>query len=151
MSHLVLTAMFFHAKFWFCHFLFTVTSYVGLRFRIWFSCCSCLDCTIENGFLAFSWRFQCQGHTLLSTSCKLIMLAFLINNNFIFFYVFRCLSHFCFSKIWCCQTPHFYIQVLPTIVKLFASNDRAIRVGLLQHIDQYGESLSAQIVDEQVW
>lgn len=41
-------------------------------------------------------------------------------------------------------------QVLPTIVKLFASNDRAIRVGLLQHIDQYGESLSAQIVDEQV-
>lgn len=44
----------------------------------------------------------------------------------------------------------FCIQILPTIVKLFASNDRAIRVGLLQHIDQYGESLSAQIVDEQV-
>ena len=43
-----------------------------------------------------------------------------------------------------------YLQVLPTIVKLFASNDRAIRVGLLQHIDQYGESLSAQVVDEQV-
>ncbi|KAL6530389.1 hypothetical protein OROHE_014742 [Orobanche hederae] len=43
------------------------------------------------------------------------------------------------------------LKVLPTIVKLFASNDRAIRVGLLQHIDQYGESLSAQIVDEQVF
>lgn len=43
-----------------------------------------------------------------------------------------------------------YLQVLPTIVKLFASNDRAIRVGLLQHIDQFGESLSTQIVDEQV-
>ncbi|KAL6541664.1 hypothetical protein OROGR_011150 [Orobanche gracilis] len=43
------------------------------------------------------------------------------------------------------------LKVLPTIVKLFASNDRAIRVGLLQHIDQYGESLSAQIVDEQVY
>ncbi|KAI7749305.1 hypothetical protein M8C21_023640 [Ambrosia artemisiifolia] len=42
-------------------------------------------------------------------------------------------------------------KVLPTIVKLFASNDRAIRVGLLQHIDQYGESLSAQVVDEQVY
>ncbi|KAK7281939.1 hypothetical protein RIF29_10337 [Crotalaria pallida] len=42
-------------------------------------------------------------------------------------------------------------RVLPTIVKLFASNDRAIRVGLLQHIDQYGESLSAQMVDEQVY
>ncbi|GJT46769.1 protein kinase family protein with ARM repeat domain-containing protein [Tanacetum coccineum] len=41
-------------------------------------------------------------------------------------------------------------KVLPTIVKLFASNDRAIRVGLLQHIDQYGESFSAQVVDEQV-
>ncbi|XP_034702841.1 probable inactive serine/threonine-protein kinase scy1 isoform X1 [Vitis riparia] len=45
----------------------------------------------------------------------------------------------------------FSAKVLPTIVKLFASNDRAIRVGLLQHIDQYGESLSAQIVDEQVY
>ncbi|KAG5558149.1 hypothetical protein RHGRI_008164 [Rhododendron griersonianum] len=44
-----------------------------------------------------------------------------------------------------------HLVVLPTIVKLFASNDRAIRVGLLQHIDQYGESLSAQIVDEQVY
>ncbi|GFP89379.1 probable inactive serine/threonine-protein kinase scy1 [Phtheirospermum japonicum] len=43
------------------------------------------------------------------------------------------------------------LKVLPTIVKLFASNDRAIRVGLLQHIDQYGESLSSQIVDEQVY
>ncbi|XP_059640997.1 uncharacterized protein LOC132283117 isoform X2 [Cornus florida] len=36
-------------------------------------------------------------------------------------------------------------------IKLFASNDRAIRVGLLQHVDQFGESLSAQIVDEQVY
>ncbi|KAL7184138.1 hypothetical protein ACSBR2_026317 [Camellia fascicularis] len=45
----------------------------------------------------------------------------------------------------------FSIKVLPTIVKLFTSNDRSIRVGLLQHIDQYGESLSAQIVDEQVY
>ncbi|XP_078446566.1 kinase family with ARM repeat domain-containing protein isoform X2 [Wolffia australiana] len=42
-------------------------------------------------------------------------------------------------------------KVLPTVVKLFASNDRAIRVGLLQHLDQFGESLSAQIVDEQVF
>ncbi|XP_015875700.3 uncharacterized protein LOC107412432 [Ziziphus jujuba] len=49
------------------------------------------------------------------------------------------------------STEEFSTKVLPTIVKLFASNDRAIRVGLLQHIDQYGESLSAQIVDEQVY
>ncbi|CAE6041689.1 unnamed protein product [Arabidopsis arenosa] len=34
------------------------------------------------------------------------------------------------------------------IVKLFASNDRAIRVSLLQHVDQFGESMSGQIVDE---
>ncbi|KAL2455390.1 Protein kinase family protein with ARM repeat domain [Forsythia ovata] len=45
----------------------------------------------------------------------------------------------------------FSLKVLPTVVKLFASNDRAIRVGLLQHIDQYGESLSSQVVDEQVY
>lgn len=48
-------------------------------------------------------------------------------------------------------TEEFSAKVLPTIVKLFASNDRAIRVSLLQHIDQYGESLSAQVVDEQVY
>ncbi|XP_043816888.1 N-terminal kinase-like protein isoform X2 [Manihot esculenta] len=45
----------------------------------------------------------------------------------------------------------FNVKVLPTIVKLFASNDRAVRVSLLQHIDQFGESLSAQVVDEQVY
>ncbi|XP_010921160.2 LOW QUALITY PROTEIN: uncharacterized protein [Elaeis guineensis] len=49
------------------------------------------------------------------------------------------------------SAEEFSVKVLPTIVKLFASNDRAIRVGLLQHIDQFGESLSAQIVDEQVF
>lgn len=49
--------------------------------------------------------------------------------------------------------PHeeFSVKVLPTIVKLFGTNDRAVRVALLQHIDQYGESLSSQIVDEQVY
>ncbi|MCL7041239.1 hypothetical protein MKW94_026613, partial [Papaver nudicaule] len=45
----------------------------------------------------------------------------------------------------------FTAKILPTIVKLFASNDPAIRVVLLQHINQYGESLSSQIVDEQVY
>ncbi|XP_022873837.1 N-terminal kinase-like protein isoform X2 [Olea europaea var. sylvestris] len=45
----------------------------------------------------------------------------------------------------------FSLKLLPTVVKLFASNDRAIRVGLLQHIDQFGKSLSSQVVDEQVY
>ncbi|KAE8723643.1 hypothetical protein F3Y22_tig00012104pilonHSYRG00040 [Hibiscus syriacus] len=49
------------------------------------------------------------------------------------------------------SAEEFNLKVLPTIIKLFASNDRAIRVALLQHIDQYGESLSAQVVDEQVY
>ncbi|XP_077214839.1 kinase family with ARM repeat domain-containing protein isoform X2 [Tasmannia lanceolata] len=49
------------------------------------------------------------------------------------------------------STDEFSVKILPTIVKLFASNDRAIRVGLLQHIEQYGESLSANVVDEQVF
>ncbi|CAL4960735.1 unnamed protein product [Urochloa decumbens] len=49
------------------------------------------------------------------------------------------------------SVDQFSIKVLPTIVKLFASNDRAIRACLLQHIDQFGESLSAQTVDEQVF
>ncbi|KAG4201412.1 hypothetical protein ERO13_A05G277600v2 [Gossypium hirsutum] len=49
------------------------------------------------------------------------------------------------------SAEEFSLKVLPTIVKLFASNDRAVRVALLQHIDQFGESLSAQVVDEQVY
>ncbi|XP_042450155.1 probable inactive serine/threonine-protein kinase scy1 isoform X1 [Zingiber officinale] len=49
------------------------------------------------------------------------------------------------------SAEEFNIKVLPAIVKLFSSNDRAIRVALLQHIDQFGESLSSQIVDEQVF
>ncbi|PNX79558.1 putative inactive serine threonine-protein kinase SCY1-like protein, partial [Trifolium pratense] len=48
------------------------------------------------------------------------------------------------------SAEEFRVEVLPTIIKLFASNDRAVRVSLLQHIDQYRESLSAQAVDEQV-
>ncbi|XP_051138422.1 uncharacterized protein LOC127256452 [Andrographis paniculata] len=49
------------------------------------------------------------------------------------------------------SAEEYTLKVSPTIIKLFTSNDRAIRVGLLQHIDQYGDSLSAQIVDEQVY
>lgn len=49
------------------------------------------------------------------------------------------------------SAEEFRIKVLPTIIKLFASNDRAVRVSLLQHIEQFGESLSAQAVDEQVY
>lgn len=45
----------------------------------------------------------------------------------------------------------FNVKILPTVVKLFASNDRAIRVGLLQQIDQFGSSLSTQVVDEQIF
>jgi SCY1-like protein 1 len=43
------------------------------------------------------------------------------------------------------------LQVLPTVIKLFASSDRAIRVGLLQHIESFGGGLSTQVVDEQVF
>ncbi|XP_074357128.1 uncharacterized protein LOC141696892 [Apium graveolens] len=49
------------------------------------------------------------------------------------------------------SAEEFIIKVLPTLVKLFGSNDRAIRVSLLQHIDQFGDSLSSQIVDEQIY
>ncbi|KAG0591818.1 hypothetical protein KC19_1G204500 [Ceratodon purpureus] len=45
----------------------------------------------------------------------------------------------------------FNVKVLPTVVKLFASTDRAIRVGLLQHIDTFGAGLSTQVVDEQIF
>lgn len=48
-------------------------------------------------------------------------------------------------------TDEFNIKVLPTVVKLFASTDRAIRVGLLQHIDTFGAGLSTQVVDEQIF
>lgn len=49
------------------------------------------------------------------------------------------------------SVEEFSVKVLPSIVKLFASSDRAVRVSLLQHIDQFGESLTAQLVDEQIF
>lgn len=49
------------------------------------------------------------------------------------------------------SVDEFSVKVLPSIVKLFASSDRAVRVGLLQHVDQFGESLTAQLVDEQIF
>eukprot|EP00249_Psilotum_nudum_P023155 c28764_g1_i1 orf=1228-3660(-) len=48
-------------------------------------------------------------------------------------------------------SEEFDTKVLPTVIKLFVSNDRGIRVGLLQHIDQFGAALSTQVVDEQVF
>eukprot|EP00898_Chlorokybus_atmophyticus_P001409 jgi/Chlat1/2269/Chrsp17S02575 len=42
-------------------------------------------------------------------------------------------------------------QIVPCIVKLFASTDRAVRVGLLQNLDSYAANMSATITDEQVF
>ncbi len=64
--------------------------------------------------------------------------------------VFWCVFGF---GCWCSRFDHqmySLLQVLPTVIKLFASSDRAIRVGLLQHIESFGGGLSTQVVDEQV-
>eukprot|EP00897_Mesotaenium_endlicherianum_P001621 jgi/Mesen1/1487/ME000132S00434 len=45
----------------------------------------------------------------------------------------------------------FSTTVLPTVTKLFASSDRAIRVGLLQNIETIGPALTPAVVDEQVF
>ncbi|GAQ83172.1 Cytoplasmic tRNA export protein [Klebsormidium nitens] len=45
----------------------------------------------------------------------------------------------------------FNVKVLPTITKLFASQDRSIRVGLLQNFDAFGPHISASVMDEQVF
>lgn len=77
---------------------------------------------------------------------------FSIKVIFSFYLLKICYGQRCFMNhqiVWLIENAGPF-QVLPTIVKLFASNDRAIRACLLQHIDQFGESLSAQTVDEQV-
>jgi len=43
------------------NFWFSVTSFISFCPWIWFSCCPCFDCIVENGFLAFSWGVPCQG------------------------------------------------------------------------------------------
>ncbi|GBG89859.1 hypothetical protein CBR_g49707 [Chara braunii] len=45
----------------------------------------------------------------------------------------------------------FKVKVIPTITKLFSSQDRAIRIGLLQHMDTFAPALAANVVDEQVF
>eukprot|EP00271_Cylindrocystis_brebissonii_P013991 TRINITY_DN3474_c1_g1_i1.p1 TRINITY_DN3474_c1_g1~~TRINITY_DN3474_c1_g1_i1.p1 ORF type:complete len:880 (-),score=157.79 TRINITY_DN3474_c1_g1_i1:1199-3838(-) len=48
-------------------------------------------------------------------------------------------------------TDEFNTKILPTVIKLFASADRGIRVGLLQNMEMFGSGLSAAVVDEQVF
>ena len=42
-------------------------------------------------------------------------------------------------------------QVLPILTKLFASNDRGIRRGLLENIASYGHALPTSLVEEQIY
>lgn len=49
-------------------------------------------------------------------------------------------------------TPAEYAaQVLPCVVKLFASNERQIRVHLLQHLGEYVSSLTVELVNETIF
>jgi SCY1-like protein 1 len=43
------------------------------------------------------------------------------------------------------------VQVLPCMVKLFASNERSIRVHLLQNLGEYAPSLSAELINDQLF
>ncbi|CAI5467360.1 unnamed protein product, partial [Closterium sp. Yama58-4] len=45
----------------------------------------------------------------------------------------------------------FNAKVLPTLVKLFGSSDRAIRVALLQNLDSFGAQIAPNVVEEQVF
>ena len=40
-----------------------VASFVSFCTWIWFSCCPCFGCIVENGFVASDWRIQCEGLT----------------------------------------------------------------------------------------
>ncbi|GMH33401.1 hypothetical protein BSKO_01235 [Bryopsis sp. KO-2023] len=42
-------------------------------------------------------------------------------------------------------------RVIPSISRLFASNDRAIRRGLLENIDKFGNHMDQKLVEEQVY
>ncbi|KJE91875.1 SCY1 protein kinase, variant 1 [Capsaspora owczarzaki ATCC 30864] len=42
-------------------------------------------------------------------------------------------------------------QIVPCVVKLFASPDRAMRMHLLAHLDQYHEHLQAAVVNDQIF
>lgn len=95
-------------------------------------------------WVLFTWllyitRQLCLKHffPLRSYWFELFQSINIIYSGFVF--VFSLLTAYCFDH-----------QVLPTVVKMFASTDRAIRVGLLQHIDTFGSGLSSQVVDEQV-
>jgi SCY1-like protein 1 len=44
-----------------------------------------------------------------------------------------------------------YALVTPTIVKLYNSTDKAVRVALLENLSKYAHHLPEKIVDEQVY
>ena len=59
-----LLEMSLNASLCFCFLVSTVSSIISFCTWIWFSCCPCFGCLVENGFLAFDRRIQFQGHAL---------------------------------------------------------------------------------------
>ncbi|XP_031569276.1 N-terminal kinase-like protein [Actinia tenebrosa] len=49
------------------------------------------------------------------------------------------------------EAEEYQIKIVPCVVKLFSSTDRATRIQLLQQLDQFVEHLKPQIVDEQIF
>lgn len=41
--------------------------------------------------------------------------------------------------------------VIPSVVKLFSSNERAVRVNLLQHLKDFSDSLDKDLVNKQIF
>jgi SCY1-like protein 1 len=48
-------------------------------------------------------------------------------------------------------SQEFTSQILPAIVRMFASPDRAMRVALLENLDHFKDKLDAKTVQEKIW
>lgn len=104
-----------------------VASFVRFCTWIWFSCCPCFGCIVENGFLASDWRIQCKGLTrLVLLQCPCFQMCTFVYNIIIllFFFFFKCVEHCAtFSPPFNCRSYSQLTQVNFLLLYLGTANN----------------------------
>lgn len=71
-----------------------VASSVSFCTWIWFSCCPCFGCIVENGFLASDWRIQFKGLTRsVHLQCPYFQMCTFVYNIIVLLLFLKCVEH----------------------------------------------------------
>lgn len=95
--------------------VFVVASSVSFCTWIWFSCCPCFGCIVENGFLASDWRIQFKGLTRsVHLWCPYFQMCIFVYNISILLFFWSV-----WSTVILLQCPYFRCALLSTILLFY--------------------------------